>query len=148
MSDDRKRIPVDTEYVNALGLAVYTFARLEWQVAWCSEKIKPGALQKITSEELTAGKIAKHFANLVRNMPKSGARNELSELAKEFTYLVDQRNEIVHGKPCTAPDGKQRLSSRSIIEISKLEHAADSFVRCGGKLNAMFYGFLQEYVPG
>jgi len=147
MTDDRERIPIDNEYVKALGLAVYAFARLEWQVVWCSEKINPGALRKITSEEMTAGAIAKHFANLVRNMPKSEAKADLAESAEEFASLVGKRNEIVHGKPCTAPTGEQRLSGSSIIEIVDLANAADSFVRCGGKLNALFYGFLNEYVP-
>jgi hypothetical protein len=96
---------------------------------------------------MTAGTIAKHFVNVVKNMPKSKAREELSELAKEFMKLKDERNRIVHGKPCTAPSGAQRLSAEGIIEVCDLERAADSFADCGSRLNAVYYGFLQEYVP-
>ncbi|MDT7526960.1 hypothetical protein NOG12_12850 [Pseudidiomarina sp. GXY010] len=147
MSDERKLIPADPEYLSALGLATYAFARCEWQVVWCSEKVYPGSVAKITSEEMTAGTIGKYFANIVRNMPKSKEREELSSLASEFLALVNERNRIIHGKPCTAPSGAQRLSGTGIIEISDLEQAADAFTVCAGKLNSLFYGFLQSYVP-
>lgn len=147
MSDERKLIPADPEYLSALGLAAYAFARCEWQVVWCSEKIHPGSVTKIVSEEMTAGTIGKHFANIVRNMPKSKEREQLSSLASEFLALVNERNRIIHGKPCTAPNGAQRLSGDGIIEITHLERAADAFTICGGKLNSLFYGFLQSYVP-
>lgn len=96
---------------------------------------------------MTAGKIGKHFANIIRNIPKSKAREELSSLASEFLTLVDERNRIIHGKPCTAPNGEQRLDGNGIIEIIHLEKAADAFTVCNGKLNSLFYGFLQSYVP-
>lgn len=147
MANERLRIPSDPEYIQALGLATYAFARCEWQVVWCCEKIAPGALHKIVSSEMTAGTIAKHFVNIVRNMPKSKVRDELSELAQDFMRLKEERNRIVHGKPCTAPSGAQRLSAEGIIEVDDLERAADSFANCGNRLNGMYYGFLQEYVP-
>lgn len=147
VSDERKLVPVDPDYMFALGIATYIFARCEWQVVWCSEKICPGSVAKIVSEEMTAGKIGKHFANVVGNMPKSKERDELSLLASEFLTLVDERNRIIHGKPCIAPNGQQRLSGNGIVEISHLKQAADAFTVCSGKLNSFFYGFLQNYVP-
>ncbi len=147
MSDERKRIPIDTSYINALGLTTYAFARCEWQVVWCSEKISPGSINKIISQKMTAGSIAKYFNNVVRNMPMSKERGELRILAEDFARLVDERNKIIHGKPCTSMNGEQRLSGESIIEVVDLEQAADSFVICERKLNSIFYGFLQNYVP-
>jgi hypothetical protein len=147
LAEERKLIPADNAYTYALGLATYAFARCEWQVVWCCEKINPGTINKIVSDEMTAGKIAKHFINTVRNMPQSKACEELAAAANEFKSLVDERNRIIHGKPCTAPNGEQRLSFRGIIELADLEKAADSFTVCSGKLNSIFYGFLQQYVP-
>lgn len=147
MANERTLIPVDASYINALGLVAYAFARCEWQVVWCCEKVKSGSASKIVSEEMTAGQIAKYFANIVRKMPNSRERKELSSLAGEFFTLVDKRNGIMHGKPCTAPNGEQRLSGKGIIEISDLENAADAFVVHGRKLNSLFYGFLQNNVP-
>jgi hypothetical protein len=147
MKDDRKRQPIKPDYVEALGMATYCFASCEWQVVWCCEKIRPGSLTKIVSEEMTAGKIAKHFIDVSRNMPKSKERQELSEAAQEFSRLVVERNNILHGKPCTGPSGEVRLSGREVIEIDALEDAADSFSECGEKLNRLFYGFLASYGP-
>ena len=147
MKNDRLRSPVKPDYVNALGLAAYTFATCEWQVVWCSEKIRPGSLSKLVGDELTAGKIAKFFLDLTRNMPKSKEREELKQAAEEFARLVDVRNAILHGKPCTGPSGEARLSSRDVLEIDYLENAADEFTACGGELNRLFYSFLSTYVP-
>lgn len=147
MKDDRLRSPVKSEYVEAIGRAAYTFASCEWQVAWSCERIRPGSLKMLVDEELTAGKIAKKFIDYCRNMPESKERKELQAIAKRFSELVLVRNAILHGKPCTAPDGEQRLGADKIIEISDLEAAADDFVECGSKLNEIYYRFLNSYAP-
>jgi len=51
VKDDRLSCPVEKEYVKAIGLAAYTFARLEWQVVWCMEKIKPESIHKVVGEK-------------------------------------------------------------------------------------------------
>lgn len=145
MKDDRLRSPVKNDYIEALGRAAYTFATLEWQVVWCVEKIRPNSIRKIIAEEMTAGKIAKLFIDAARNMPKSSAREELRTLASRFMELVSVRNNILHGKPCTGPNGEPRLSGSNVIEIPDFESAADDFVECNGKLNALFYDFLETY---
>jgi hypothetical protein len=118
VKNDRNRQPVKADYVYALGLAAYAFASCEWQVVWCCEKIRPGTLNKIVGGELMAGKIAKVFVDLTRNMPKCLEREELSRVAKTFTGLVETRNAILHGKPCTGPNGDAGLSAKKILEIS------------------------------
>lgn len=101
----------------------------------------------MVDEELTAGRIAKRFIDLVRNMPKSAAREELSAAAQEFARLVQVRNEILHGKPCTGPNSEARLSSSRVLEIVDLEDAADAFSECSSKVNGLLHGFLKTYVP-
>ena len=145
MKDDRLRSPVKADYVDALGRAAYTFSSLEWQVVWCAEKISPSSLCKIVDNEMTAGRIAKAFVDVTRNMPRSKEREELKASASQFMDLVEVRNNIMHGKPCTGPNGAARLSGEAVIEIPDLENAADDFVECGVKLNEMFYGFLETY---
>jgi hypothetical protein len=96
---------------------------------------------------MTAGRIAKYFIDLTRNVPRSREREELSQAAQTFARLVEERNNIIHGKPCTGPNGEPRLSSKNVIEIPDLEDAADSFTACSIELNRLFYGFLLSYVP-
>ncbi|SDT18993.1 hypothetical protein [Pseudomonas granadensis] len=147
MKGDRNRQPIKTDYTNALGQAAFCFSICEWNVVWSCEKIKPGALGKIVDEELTAGQIAKRFIDLVRNMPKSEARHELTTVALDFAGLVQARNEILHGKPCTGPNGEARLSSKKVLEIEDLENAVDSFSDCSIRVNGLLHGFLKTYVP-
>lgn len=146
MKNDRARSPAKADYVSALGLAAYTFATCEWQAVWCSERIRPGTLTKLGAEKKTAGEIAKFFIDLTRNMPKSKEREELKAAAAEFSCLVEVRNSIFHGKPCTGPNGEARLSAQTVLELAFLEDAADAFAACGIELNRLFYGFLSTYV--
>lgn len=145
MKDDHKRVPLATDYAQALGVATYCFASCEWNVVWCCERISPGALGHIVDEELTAGRIGKKFKDLVRNMPASPERETLGELASEFLRLVEVRNAILHGKPCTAPSGEQRLSGGRIWEPQDLLDAADAFTACSIKLNQHLHGFVAAY---
>jgi len=147
MKDDRLRSPVKADYTTALGLAVFAFAVCEWQVVWCAEKIRPGSLSKLVANDRTAGRIAKTFLDLTRNMLRSSERDELRRAAEWFARLVEVRNSIVHGKPCTGPNGEARLSSPAVLEIPNLEAAADDFTDCGIELNRLFYGFPATYVP-
>ena len=42
MKDERLRVPIDDAYLHAAGLATICFARLEWNAAWCCEKMRAG----------------------------------------------------------------------------------------------------------
>ena len=147
MKGDRNRQPVKPDYTHALGQAAFCFAICEWNAVWSCERISPGSLRKIVDDELTAGRIAKRFIDLVRNMPKSTTRDELSASAQDFARLVRVRNDILHGKPCTGPNGEARLSSSRALEIIDLEDAADAFSECSSKVNGILHGFLKTYVP-
>lgn len=147
MKNDHKRVPLAADYAHVLGVATYCFASCEWNVVWCCERISPGALGHIVDEELTAGRIGKKFKDLVRNMPASPERETLGELASEFLRLVQVRNSILHGKPCTAPSGEQRLTGSSIWEPQDLLDAADAFTSCSIKLNQHLHGLLAAYQP-
>ncbi|MBU6958015.1 hypothetical protein KRR23_09725 [Pseudomonas sp. CVAP len=147
MKGDRNRQPIKQDYTSALGQAAFCFSICEWNVVWSCEKIKPGALGKILDEELTAGRIAKRYIDLVRNMPRSAARDELTSVAQDFAGLVQVRNDIFHGKPCTGANGEARLSSKKVLEIEDLEEAADAFSECSIRVNSLLHGFLKTYVP-
>ena len=100
-----------------------------------------------TGAGLAAGKIAKRFLDITRNMPPSAGREKLKASAERFATLVETRNQILHGKPCTGPNGESRLSSSKVLEIPDLENAADAFSQCSIELNEQFYGFLASYHP-
>ena len=108
MADQSERIPVANAYLRALGRAVYNFTYLEWGIVWLTETMEPGFASKVGT--LTAGQIANHFANAVKQM--NGAdpgKKDLENLVSIFKALVDDRNRLVHGNPFTAEGGEQRL---------------------------------------
>jgi len=147
MNNDRLRQPFKSDYNQALGMAVSCFAICEWNAVYCAERIKPGALNQMVSAELTAGQIARKLLDIVRNMSPLNEREELTNAARAFAELVPLRNKILHGKPCTGPNGEARLSSPYVIEIVDLENAADAFSACSIELNRLLHGFLATYSP-
>lgn len=142
MKNDRLRNAVKADYVEALGRAAFSFASCEWQVAWCAERLQKGALRKITGEEMTAGEIAHFFKNICRNLPASPLRETLKGHAQAFIAHAEKRNEILHGKPCTGPNGQSRLSGKKVLEIPDLEDAADAFEETAIALNDIYYRHL------
>jgi len=147
MKDDRLRQPIKSDYTHALGTATFCFAICEWNAVYCAERIRPGSLGAFIKDELTAGKIAKKLIDLTRNMPKSAGREELIAAAQAFVDLVPLRNNILHGKPCTGPNGEARLSTAKVFEIPDLQDAADAFSACSIELNRLLHGFLSTYKP-
>ena len=147
MKDDRLRQPIKPDYTRALGTVTFCFAICEWNAVYCAERIRPGSLGAFIKDEVTAGKIAKKLIDLTRNMPKSGEREELIAPAQAFVDLVPLRNNILHGKPCTGPNGEARLSSTNVFEIPDLQNAADAFSACSIELNRLLHGFLSTYRP-
>jgi len=147
MKDYRLRQPVDPDYALALGRACYCFAICEWNAVYCAERIRPGSLGTFIKDEATAGKIAKKLTALARNLPKSAGREELVAAAKDFSTLVELRNALVHGKPCTGPSGAARLFTQKVFEVAHLDEAADAFSACSIELNRILYGFLTKDSP-
>lgn len=147
MSGERLRQPIKPEYAHALGVATFCFVMCEWNAVYCAERIKPGSLNKFVEDELTAGRIAKKLLDLARNMVPSKERAEVIAAAQSFSDIVPLRNSILHGKPCTGPDGAARLSGSNVLEIVDLENAADTFSACSIELNHLLHGFLAGYTP-
>lgn len=140
MKDDRLRVSHETNYVAAIGLAMFTFSRLEWDAIWCIEKMSPGSIA--TMPDRTAGGIAKELVKLVaaRELPQD---DPFVIAAIDFQRLVGIRNAIAHGKPGTAPGGGQRLF-RDGVEwtIEGLNSASDEFTDCQIRMNDILYGYL------
>ena len=145
MKGDRLRINCENGYIQALGLAMFTFARLEWAAVWCAEKIEPGCINRLADR--TAGNIARKLVELAPLAPDDARREKLIEAAEEFVRLVGRRNDIAHAKPCTAPDGAQRLDRRGeILTVEVIDAASDDFVACEVVLVELLHAYLNA--PG
>jgi len=147
MEGSRLKQPIDPEYVQELGVALFCFSICEWNAVYCAERIKPGSLKKLMSDESTAGKIARKLGNLVESMPRCPEKAELKLATQQFSDVVELRNRLIHAKPCTNPGGKARLSASRIYEINDLKEASDKFSTCSIELNRLLHGFLASYQP-
>lgn len=145
MSDDRLRVTLDAPYANALGVAMFCFARCEWDAVWCCERLQPGFIATIEPKKKTAGTIAKDLLRLADSIPDNDLRFHCHEVAKEFDSLVLERNGLLHGKPGTAKDGAQRLFRHgSAWTIETVDALSDAFTRCQVKLNDLVHVRLAE----
>jgi hypothetical protein len=51
MKDDRLRIPVAMDYLPSLGLALFAFARTEWQAVHICEKKQKGYANQVVGKK-------------------------------------------------------------------------------------------------
>jgi hypothetical protein len=141
MKGDRLRVQVEPDYISALGLAVFAFARAEWAAVWCCERLAPDSIN--TLSDRTAGKIADKLIELAGRLPSSSEQIELSAAAAEFKAVAGTRNALLHAKPGSTDDGVQRLfrDGRSWT-VEMIDDAADAFTTSNDRLVALLYGFL------
>jgi hypothetical protein len=141
MSEERLRIPVQPDYTAAIGVAVYCFASLEWNAVWCCELIESGSIADL--DERTAGRVADTLIHLVKRVAASPEKTALEAAAADFRFLVGTRNNLVHAKPGSAPDGAQGLFRHGDYwTIAELEAVADAFAECSVRLNHAIHGHL------
>lgn len=145
MSDDRLRVPQDSDYFHAIGLAAIAFARCEWDAVWCCHRLQAGYIQTIEAERKTAGIIAKDTRRLFLRIIDGDLRAKSVPFADEFKVIVADRNALMHGKPGTAKNGNQRLfRDGSELSIDDVNNFSDRCVRVAGHLNALLHNELAE----
>jgi hypothetical protein len=133
LKQGRSSIPVDPAYASALGLAVYCFASLEWNAVLTCERLEPGSMEGL--EDRTAGRVADTLVHLAKPLGGSEANLELQRAAADFRFLVGTRNNLVHAKPGSTPDGAQRLFRHGDPwTLAELEGVADAFAACSARL--------------
>ncbi len=111
MTEKTRRIPVSTEYTNALGYAVYCFCYLEWNAIWIIERFESKYVHKIQTQKKTARDVAdrlKTLATGARGLTES-THKRLIAFATLFKELVELRNRLIHAKPFTGENGEPRL---------------------------------------
>jgi hypothetical protein len=136
---DRLRQPGEPDYLVEIGTATWVFAILEWNAAWCCERIQPNCLPEVA--ERTAGGVARKLLQLAEALPASDERDALIADAERFRELTIVRNGIMHGRPCTH-EKKARLSDGDIWTPERLQDTADDFSECSSRLSAHLHGWL------
>jgi thioester reductase-like protein len=99
----------EEEYLAGVGRAVYCVAYTEWLVIEVVRRLDPNAsIARLAGR--TTGQIADHFATAVEHAPIAVAlQANLRPIAADWKQLVSLRNDVVHARPATDPQGRQRL---------------------------------------
>lgn len=144
MKDDRLRVTLEQPYATALGVALFCFARMEWDAIYCCERMNVGYINSLGRK--TAGVIATDLISLAEtrsDWPKFESR------CLEFKRLVVTRNELLHGKPVSwGPANEQRLIHNGAPwTIEAVDDAADAFTACQIELNDFLHNTLTAAAP-
>lgn len=148
--DDRLRVSVDEPYLSSLGLALFVFARLEWEAVYLVEiiygrKHNPASITGYVGSvgAKTAGQIANDLTQAVAGMSDAKLKAAVEPHAVEFARLVRRRNDLMHANPATAPNGDQRLFRHgSQWTIPEVDDLADEFSACQIEMNDLHHKVL------
>jgi hypothetical protein len=140
------RIPVDPNYVQALGRAFYNFTYLEWGIIWRIVKLSDDGFTSVPT-----GKSASSIATaLLRAVAKTTPplsetlRKSLVKHHEKYLAAIRVRNKLLHGHPYTAPDGSQQIGGGGHEwTTDKIDEAAKSFEDIAIEGNAIFHGQLK-----
>jgi hypothetical protein len=104
-------IPMDNNYTELLGKAVYAFAYYEWTIIYIIEHLEKGFVSNYCRSKklLTSGAILKKFESLLMDNPNQSFEN----CKNDFSLLIEERNALIHAHPCTSRNGEQILNYQS-----------------------------------
>lgn len=141
MKDDRLRVPVEDAYLHAIGLAMFCFARLEWEAIYCCEKIAPGYLKNVSKK--FAGEIAKDLAEKASSLPNQLIGEKLKDISEKYKNSVRHRNDLVHAKPASTSNNQQQLiRNGDFLSIEQINTWSDSFAALSISLNHIHHNDL------
>jgi len=107
------RIPMNDEYITLLGKAVYSFAYYEWTIIYILNHFDNTFVSRYSrGKPLTSGQVLKEFEKII----ETNENTELLNCKNDFSTLIDRRNALIHGHPCTSNDGNQVLNYQSSTE--------------------------------
>lgn len=147
--DDRLRVPVEEDYITALGLASYCYARLEWDAIYVIQRIgenghNPKAANYIDKlGKKTGGTIAQDLLKFVNGIVHPVMKNNIEPHALEYGRVVTRRNDLLHAIPGTIEGGGQRLVRHGTPwSVEDMENIADEFTACSSALNNLYHNVL------
>ena len=140
MKGDRLRVPVDQDYLAAIGRATYCFARLEWVAVYCGNKLKSGYVNCVAKK--TAGQVSKDIKRFASRSTDNSKRVRYEAAVDEFDRLVCRRNGLMHANPGTAGIDQRLFRHGAPWQPSDIDDLADEFAACENELNELFHKIL------
>jgi hypothetical protein len=138
----------DTEYLTALGQAVFSYALLEYRVIWILETLSAGYINNYrASFRSAAAKLARDLKDQSESIAETKPQlaGKLASLHSDFVKLGRRRNDLLHANPASSPSGdqiliRQHFESYVIWDIETVRSATAAV----GALEAFGAGIFDE----
>ena len=130
------RIPLDPDYVQLVGTAVYAFSYYEWIIIYIIDGMTPGFVSEYSRDrKMTSRQVAEELERVMRGGAAVVADNKaaLDICYDEFASLIPRRNALIHAHPITdTPTGAQILNyqgpvSQAIADMKWGNDAVERF---------------------
>ena len=129
-------IPLDPDYVQLVGTAVYAFSYYEWIIIYIIDGMTPGFVSEYSRDrKMTSRQVAEELGRVMRGGTAVVADNKaaLDICYDEFASLIPRRNALIHAHPITdTPTGAQILNyqgpvSQAIADMKWGNDAVERF---------------------
>jgi hypothetical protein len=133
------------EYLQAVGLAVWEYAGLEWNMVCVLRKIWPDYVSERyrLPQRPMASRVLKDWTATISCISDDQLRNEMSGLEAHIKTAIERRNDLFHATPATV-NGEQiltRMTEQSSIHwtVEELRQLKDEFFAMRAALNILLY---------
>ena len=120
-------LPNDKEYLMRLATALYGVAYTEWAVLGFLPSLLEKGLLPITRDEagkiygMTTHNIAEKLKKLSKQTNDVQVSKWLSVASDNLSSLVDERNDIIHSRPCTDENKNDQSLYRYCVKDDKVK---------------------------
>ncbi len=143
----RSRIPTDSDYVRALGTALYNFTYLEWIAICTVAKLRKKGVSTIETKK-GADAISKDLLRAINNSSLKltpPSRTRLLKFRESFRRSIRDRNKLLHAHPHTAEGGLQQLIAGDISwSVEAVNEVALRFENAAIEGSDIFHGSLMK----
>lgn len=103
----------EAQYLERIGALAYAVSYMEWTLLGDLHRLAgdlPSSLTLDTLEPQTTGRIATRAEQRAQEMASGPMKDYVVAAATALREIAQLRNDVLHARPATTPDGLQRLN--------------------------------------
>ena len=136
----------DGAYLERIGTVAYLTSSVEWTILGDIPRLGDRLPPTINLNDLagkTTGKIGRLLSRYAPQVAEPGLAAYLTAAGDALTEIADMRNTVLHARPATQPDGRQRLY-RWLPSGSSLFVIDEVLDRMIGRIDELHLAVLQR----
>jgi hypothetical protein len=135
---------VGAAFLTALGSAIYSYQKLEWDAIWLVAGVRQDPAYVHRTPDHDGGKIADAFTDAANSLDETHPHKpEVARLAEEFDEARRERNDILHSHPFEGGLGRTRREAHGggqvvfPLDATELVRLAQQFSDLSNRVSAM-----------